>query len=145
VRGLSSPGPRNGRWRGGPQTLTCVGCARPFTVDGVAKVKRGAKFCSRKCYWQSKRAGAYSVTTFKPLSEHPLWREDPVSRRAAGRRARQLFPGKKRCERCGTEEQVQRHHKNENPWDNRAENIAWLCIRCHAAHHAQAKHARQVA
>lgn len=42
---------------------------------------------------------------------------------------------KKNCEVCASCYRLAAHHKNKNRDDNRPENIATLCIRCHALHH----------
>lgn len=43
----------------------------------------------------------------------------------------------RRCELCGDSTKVHCHHRNENPLDNRPENLAWLCIPCHTNVHAE--------
>jgi len=50
-------------------------------------------------------------------------------------KARELYPNVKPCERCGSTDRLQRHHKDENPNNNRPENIEFLCWDCHMRHH----------
>ena len=42
------------------------------------------------------------------------------------------------CERCGSTRFTEVHHKNENRYDNRDENLETLCRRCHHKHHKRA-------
>ncbi len=44
----------------------------------------------------------------------------------------------KRCEVCDSRKQVQRHHRDGDRSNNRAENVQVLCQRCHAAVHVAA-------
>lgn len=42
---------------------------------------------------------------------------------------------KKQCEKCGTKERLCVHHRNNNHFDNRPENLGVLCHSCHMSHH----------
>jgi hypothetical protein len=45
---------------------------------------------------------------------------------------------KKQCEACGViMRRMDCHHKNENPLDNRIENLQWLCHSCHMRLHSE--------
>jgi hypothetical protein len=57
-----------------------------------------------------------------------------VSRNAYLYHARKLLGP--RCECCGTKEQRQAHHVNQDWTDNRPENVQTLCIFCHHFWHA---------
>jgi hypothetical protein len=62
---------------------------------------------------------------------HPGWKGDDVSVRGGRTRAiREYPPGP--CTRCG-DPKGERHHVNGDTSDNRPENIAMLCRRCHMA------------
>jgi len=39
------------------------------------------------------------------------------------------------CEKCGATEDLHLHHENENPFDNRPENLRTLCATCHQKLH----------
>jgi len=39
------------------------------------------------------------------------------------------------CEKCGTTENLNTHHKDENLANNSPENIQTLCAACHTGHH----------
>lgn len=47
------------------------------------------------------------------------------------RDAVRLYPDPLPCEICGATEDIARHHLNQEPWDNRRTNIAFLCEWCH--------------
>jgi len=54
----------------------------------------------------------------------------------AGRVAAQrLYPTLPACEGCASVPATNRHHKNGDATDNRRENLAFLCSRCHRALH----------
>jgi len=46
------------------------------------------------------------------------------------------------CEACGGLERLEAHHIDENPKNNRSQNIQTLCRSCHRAEHAQRRSAR---
>lgn len=75
-------------------------------------------FCSIKC-----------TTSFRL--------KNPSQMDAAGRKRAQRLFNLKPCEKCGSA-RSQRHHKDRNPANNSAENIEFLCQRCHALEHIQA-------
>lgn len=62
---------------------------------------------------------------------------NPAARHRAGRReARRLYPVPEPCARCGElRPNIHRHHRNEDTWDNRQENVEWLCAGCHRRGH----------
>lgn len=86
----------------------CSDCGGP-TLD------KRARRC-RKC-WQRGIVGAGA----------PNWKGDAV--RDGHGRARRYYPLDK-CELCGAPA-TDRHHRNGDHRDNRPENIAGLCRRCH--------------
>ena len=57
----------------------------------------------------------------------------------SGRRRAQRHFRAKRCETCGAKENLERHHVNENPTDNRPENVMVLCRRHHFIIHQQTR------
>ena len=54
---------------------------------------------------------------------------------ATGRKRAQRLSQMVCCNRCQSEEQLQRHHKDRNPMNNAAENIEVLCQACHTKEH----------
>lgn len=44
------------------------------------------------------------------------------------------------CERCGSDEDIVRHHIDRNKQNNIRSNIKFLCRSCHAAHHYERGH-----
>ena|SRR3990167_1148987 len=65
----------------------------------------------------------------------------------SGKKHRKIFPSrgafqkrakllrKLNCEICNTTKNLHTHHKNENWWDNRSENLQTLCGSCHLKYH----------
>jgi hypothetical protein len=68
------------------------------------------------------------------------WVETPSP--GTGRsRARHYYSNPKPCERCGSTDQPQRHHRGRNPANNESTNIEWLCAPCHAREHRASERA----
>lgn len=65
---------------------------------------------------------------------HPNWKGDDAQRHTGRHRAQRLFAAHV-CEACGATENLHRHHRDENPLNNRPENVAILCQDCHAKAH----------
>lgn len=70
--------------------------------------------------------------------KNPAWKGDAASLNAARTRAQRRFPITGDCETCGAPAEV-RHHRDENPLNNVATNISFLCRACHMNHHLHAK------
>lgn len=67
--------------------------------------------------------------------KNPNWKGDDAMRDSCHPRAVRRFPiAGQVCEHCGAKAQV-RHHRDEDPHHNVAENIAFLCRACHMKHH----------
>jgi len=49
--------------------------------------------------------------------------------------AYKIYNNAKICVKCYSTKNICVHHKNENPWDNREENLQILCKSCHNKHH----------
>ena len=61
----------------------------------------------------------------------------PTTKEAGRYQAQNMYEAKS-CEHCGqTGMYLHRHHKDENPTNNARENIAILCVKCHAKEHAR--------
>lgn len=64
---------------------------------------------------------------------------DTPSQQQLMKRARKFLTNQ--CASCGTSQNLQSHHIDQNRANNCVENIQTLCISCHAVHH---HHARRV-
>ena len=70
--------------------------------------------------------------------DHHHWGGDLVTPDAGRSRALRMYPESVPCEECGAAKS-ERHHKDENPLNNRPDNIARLCRRCHTKRHDRSK------
>jgi len=83
----------------------------------------------------------HSLETRETLSQkkmgsgNPRWLGDAASQQAGRFRAQKLYDIKP-CETCGSEEDICRHHIDENTHNNDANNIEFLCNSCHTTKHA---------
>lgn len=67
-------------------------------------------------------------------ANHPNWMGEYAEERSARQRAQRMYPLKP-CEVCGSEKS-ERHHFDENPYNNEPENIRFLCRKHHKhVHH----------
>lgn len=105
---------------------------------GAGEADRLARQTNRKKptnYWAGKKQPAEMVE--KRISKirgenHWLWKGGE-----ARRPYRDLIE-KESCESCGTTECLGIHHKNEDHYDNRPENLQVLCNSCHMSLHKTA-------
>lgn len=74
-------------------------------------------FCSKRCY------GDWKLS------------QNPTPSKATGRKRAQSKVKMTKCERCASETELQRHHKDRNPANNAFENIEVLCQTCHTKEH----------
>lgn len=63
-------------------------------------------------------------------SDHYRWAAGGISEKGGRKRALKAYPTTRTCESCGAEK-AERHHKDDDTSNNEAENIAFLCRRCH--------------
>lgn len=77
---------------------------------------RQRKFCDLRCMGLHK--------TKPPTVKHRIYCQ-----------ASKAIPLKANCERCGGTARLGRHHLNQNPTDNRPENVQTLCASCHTKWH----------
>lgn len=101
---------------------TCEHCAIQFLARPRAVRAGGGRFCGHPCY------GAYRLDH---PEEFPWWKGDAASRKAGHSRARYRFRELGTCEVCREEPAVERHHRDANTLNNRPENVARICRRCH--------------
>lgn len=62
---------------------------------------------------------------------HSGWKGDEAGTDAKHTRAIRWYPIDRPCERCGTEEKLERHHIDADPGNNARSNIMIVCRRCH--------------
>ena len=98
----------------------CEHCGKQFSRkryknewEGYSRYQK-RKFCSHSC----------SVYKKKPTVRASRWRTKKVISLVA-------------CEHCGTEHGLGVHHKDENPMNNKQENLSVLCRACHSRWHGR--------
>lgn len=104
------------------QPKPCASCGTPMKrkringrLEDMGAFSR-RKFCGRTCYSAGKVTPTPSLATLRS-------------------RAHREVPLRDSCETCGSRTQLNRHHVNENPADNRPENVQTLCAPCHTRWH----------
>lgn len=97
----------------------CPVCGDQFRVTGGS---HGKKSCGKKACTSE-------------LMSRAGFQGDNVTPHGARGRAKKVKPIDQ-CERCGSEEQIERHHRDRDPYNNTPENVEVLCKPCHVAEHA---------
>lgn len=67
----------------------------------------------------------------KPSRCRACYLKQSQSRRSAHRRANEITHSIKACEVCGSSQNLERHHLDNNPFNNSPDNVQVLCRRCH--------------
>jgi AP2 domain len=62
---------------------------------------------------------------------HFNWKGDKVQPQSGRMRALKQFPEMDKCQRCEESPAVDRHHVDNDTLNNSAENVRFLCRRCH--------------
>lgn len=106
--------------------LVCAACSRVVKIK-PHKARKGQRFCSVAC------RNTVHVPPRMIGNQH-AFKGDAAGPMAMRMRAQRMFPLGPECERCGGPPEV-RHHRDEDPAHNVAENIETLCRTCHAKHH----------
>lgn len=93
--------------------------------------------------WHKGKTGVYSEEVREKMAQ-PVWDKNPNFKHGlSGIKSHFIRSGGKPiCSICGIESKFGRgkgmiliHHKNENRFDNRFENLQAMCIGCHLIHH----------
>ena len=61
---------------------------------------------------------------------NPNWKGKVIKSDSGRARARRNYTVRHPCEFCGNPK-VERHHRDDDPWNNTPPNIQWLCRRHH--------------
>lgn len=132
--------------------LICDHCKKEFTVEYK---KRTQKFCSRKCFGQSKVikhiknncpvcgkkvnygrvtcSYSCSNTHFRSGSDHPNWKIPEEK----GYRSICFEHKEKKCLICGYDRIISVHHLDGDRKNNNIENLIPLCMNHHAEIHSK--------
>ena len=136
--------------------LLCAGCQAPIErpMSALKKSKHGRYYCSNQC-----RIAGVGPLISQAMQGHPSCRENGLKnyhhiRKYSGEgnayRSHGLTVGraayrklrKSQCQRCEGIRQLGVHHKNNDHYDNRPENLETLCNSCHMR---ELMHARNAA
>lgn len=119
------------QWEHKNKHTLCVGCKTEFEYSPSRHGKK--RFCSMTCR---------SAVALTMKERRARQRASRIKRRGftTGRTIKKNLSHIRRlyCDACGYDEFefcLDVHHKNENPLDNRFENIALLCAICHRKVH----------
>jgi 5-methylcytosine-specific restriction endonuclease McrA len=118
--------------------LVCPSCQavflrRPSVIGTV-------NYCSRACF-----ADAIRGLPGRSGEAHPRWKGNEATIGAGHMRAIAAF-GAQPCAVCGAspdDVRIHRHHRDQNPLNNAATNIAFLCPTHHAAEHKRLRRQRR--
>lgn len=104
-----------------PMIRPCAYCGKEFNAARYSWLPP-LKFCGSAC--------AYSGRAYRCGDSHYAWKGDAARPESKRCRARKIYPRLGRCEGCGAPA-TDRHHRSGDTGDNRPENIAFVCRRCH--------------
>lgn len=113
--------------------MNCARCGVRFSYR--VRDDRARKFCGAEC-------GKFAMLGRKQTDEwinkrkrsgegHHWWLGDDVVEKSGRSRALRAFVAPTACQSCGRKTRLDRHHVNGNTKDNTAENIKFLCRKCH--------------
>lgn len=115
--------------------------AAHFDADELRAMRRAHRSQmmqgNARCEGRPPSARAMLVYKNRVEESNPNWKGEGVALKTSGNAIaiRRFSLAGAVCETCGVKAQL-RHHRDENTYNNDAANIAFLCRRCHAAHHA---------
>lgn len=100
--------------------LCCNCCKEPlYSKWYCKKCLEKLRVAGKKCYYKNHEKN-------KEKRKHRNWQK-----RFGGNRTKVIERDNHSCQICGYNKKVRVHHINENPNDNRLENLITLCIICH--------------
>lgn len=99
--------------------LFCQRCGNEYFL--IPKLAKNSKYCSRICHNRSN-----SEKMDRNGNKNPGWKGGIQAYRRIG-----WAHFEKKCSICGSENNVEIHHINENRYDNRIENLKPVCRKCH--------------
>ena len=112
------------------ETRYCAFCKKPLVRKRYSNGElecwnwyNKRKYCDRECMKAAFRAKPKNGKSWMTVHYH----------------ARDLLPTGP-CEICGSNKNVDVHHKDGNPQNNNLDNLQRLCRSCHIKTHHQAKH-----
>lgn len=107
----------------------CEQCGVVFSPNPEAKVN--ARWCSVKCRQKAKHIRSYEKKGYDQKGEN-----NNAYKNGIGTYSEKGFEELGRmCNRCGSEENLCVHHKDENRQNNELTNLEVLCRSCHAKEH----------
>lgn len=111
------------------KTRYCAYCGKPMERRRLSNGElmswlhyNRQKYCNRECMKAAFRKKEKTGKSWMAIHRH----------------ARMLLPSGC-CEICGSEKNVDVHHKDGNPWNNDITNLQRLCRSCHIKAHHHAK------
>ena len=129
-------GSNGANWRGGPITVHCEQCGKPFHTTRARQKDGRGKFCSTDCYhqWFSENlCGENSPAWRGGPSLYPTGWGEPLRERIRERDGRI-------CQVCGALETVRKHSVHHIDYDRKnldPSNLVTVCRPCHTrtTHH----------
>ncbi len=113
---------------------TCEVCGRSFLRRKSAISAGRGRFCSKRCEGE-----------WRSAEHNHRWAGDcPSNSDNTGHKRAQMWYQLRPCEVCGAtpeETMIHRHHRDENPMNNAAENICFLCSKHHKLLHLELRKA----
>ena len=127
--------------------LICENCKKEFELY-ISNKRDNHVFCSLECCWQWKRGKKWEEIRTKEsiyfnknrlrdrwkLNKNPQWKGG-VSSETYRQIVFNIYKKPKICERCGSKNFVDIHHKDRNYQNISQENLEVICRRCHNKEH----------
>jgi hypothetical protein len=116
--------PKRGKYK------KCKNCNKDFYVE--PKQINNKKFCCYKCAMDFRKGKKRPKVIGEKIRKTKLKRVLTLEN-SARKRAGYLYPKVKPCEMCfeNDKKRIDRHHKDFNPFNNKYNNIQFLCKKCH--------------
>lgn len=117
--------------RAGPQPseTKCVWCSAMFVPLRVQVRTGKGKYCSRKCFYASRRGGPLPETWSSP--PHTFEQMKAAHRFVNNGITLGHFSRGSCCQKCGGDYKIEAHHEDYSAFNV----IFWLCAKCHHQSH----------